>query len=86
MKCMEAWAFGSMELWAGKLPDPASAVAAVGVAFSVYGFLFMAYFALSMSVCARSAALADMTSHMDACCPAMVLRHSCLGLGLNDCA
>ena len=53
MKCVEAWAFGSLELWAGKLPNPSSAVAAVGVAFSVYGFLFMVYGAMSKAVCAR---------------------------------
>ena len=53
MKCMEAWAFGSMTLWAGRLPDPSSAVAAVGVAFSLYGVIFMAYGALSMAICAR---------------------------------
>lgn len=53
MKCMEAWAFGSMELWAGKLQHPSSAVASVGIAFSVYGLLFMVYAALSMALCAR---------------------------------
>ncbi|KAK9806061.1 hypothetical protein WJX73_010332 [Symbiochloris irregularis] len=53
MKCIESWSFGSMVLWAGKLPHPDSAVAATGVVFSVYGFFFMSYGAGGMAICAR---------------------------------
>ena len=53
MGCLENWAFSSMELFAGRLPDPTAAVAAVGVAFSIYGFLFMGFGALGRAVCVR---------------------------------
>ena len=55
MGCLENWAFGSISLIAGNLPDPTSAVAAAGVAFAIYGFLFMGFGALGRAVCVRSA-------------------------------
>ena len=54
MGCLENWAFGVIPIVAGNLPDPTSAVAAGGVAFAIYGFLFMGYGALGRAVCVRS--------------------------------
>eukprot|EP00798_Chlamydomonas_sp_ICE-L_P007796 gene7796-990_t len=53
MKCAESWAFTLMTLVACLLPDPSVAVAAVGVAFNVYGMLYMVYLALCMAACAQ---------------------------------
>ncbi|KAK9815228.1 hypothetical protein WJX72_000308 [[Myrmecia] bisecta] len=53
MKCVESWSFSLMTLVAGLLPDPDSAVAAIAVAFNLYGILFMAFVSVSIAVTVR---------------------------------
>lgn len=53
MRCAESWGFSLMTLAAGMLPDPSTCVAAISVAFNVYGCLYMGFSALSMTACAQ---------------------------------
>lgn len=41
MKCIESWSFSLMNVLAGWLPNAAQSVAALAVAFNLYGILFM---------------------------------------------
>ena len=48
-----SWAFTIMTLAASMLPDPGVAVAAVGLAYNVYGILFVTFVAFSMAACVQ---------------------------------
>ena len=53
MKCAESWAFTIMTLTASMLPNPDVAVAAIGLAYNVYGILFITFVAFSMAACVQ---------------------------------
>jgi MATE family multidrug resistance protein len=53
MKCVESWSFSLMNILAGWLPGAAQAVAAISVAFNLYGILFMGFGAFAMAASTR---------------------------------
>jgi len=53
MKCIESWSFSLMTLLAGWLPGAAQAVAAISVAFNLYGILFMGFSSFAMAASTR---------------------------------
>ncbi|GAB4814513.1 hypothetical protein N2152v2_001559 [Parachlorella kessleri] len=53
MKCLESWGFHVCSIVSGLLPDPESAVAAMGVALSTYGLLYMPSLAQSIAASTR---------------------------------
>ena len=53
MKCVESYSFSLMNVMAGFLPGAAQSVAALSVAFSLYGVLFMAFSAVAMAASTR---------------------------------
>lgn len=53
MKCVESWSFSLMNVLAGWLPGAAQAVAALSVAFNLYGILFMGFSAFAMAASTR---------------------------------
>ena len=56
-QCAESWAFTLMTIVASLLPNAEVAVAAIGVAYNVYGILFIAFVAFSMAACAQARAV-----------------------------
>lgn len=53
MKCIESWSFSLMNVLAGWLPGAAQSVAAISVAFNLYGILFMGFAAFGMAASTR---------------------------------
>eukprot|EP00892_Ulva_mutabilis_P009491 jgi/Ulvmu1/6914/UM031_0121.1 len=53
MRCMESFCYSGMTVIAGLLPAGATAVSAIGVAFNIYGVLFMAFLGQAVSVGTR---------------------------------
>ncbi|KAI7842583.1 hypothetical protein COHA_003687 [Chlorella ohadii] len=53
MKCIESWSFSLMNVLAGWLPGAAQAVAAISVAFNLYGILFMGFSSFAMAASTR---------------------------------
>lgn len=53
MKCIESWSFSLMNILAGWLPGAAQSVAAIAVAFNLYGILFMGFSAFAMAASTR---------------------------------
>lgn len=46
MRCMESFCYSGMTVLSGILPNGATAVSAIGLAFNIYGTLFMAFLVL----------------------------------------
>ncbi|PSC71055.1 MATE efflux family isoform A [Micractinium conductrix] len=53
MKCIESWSFSLMNILSGWLPNAAQSVAAISVAFNLYGILFMGFSAFAMAASTR---------------------------------
>ena len=87
MKCIESYSFSLCTVAAGLLPDPRNSISAIGVAFNVYGVLYMPFVAESIAVSTRRARLAAPScasplagQEVAACLPAVPPQLSaCLG-------
>jgi multidrug resistance protein, MATE family len=53
MKCIESWSFSICTIAAGFLPDATESVAAIGLAFNLYGILYMLFSSLAMVLNSR---------------------------------
>eukprot|EP00887_Chlorella_sp_A99_P006737 scaffold3.g6737.t1 len=53
MRCIESWSFSICTVASGFLPNAEAAVAAISVAFNLYGVLFMPFAAQSLAACTR---------------------------------